>query len=215
MVVEFLFLRVKARTDGGAFVSRIRRVDWAGINILTISTVAIMYAVTYGGNLRSWADPSVVTPLVAGLLCLLIFAPFEGSPFVAQPVTPYHLFANRTLAAAYGITFLHAVTGLWIMYVVAIYFQVVLGKSQTLLGVYLMPTVIGFPVAADVVSTLLSRGGRYKPIHLIGYSLFTLGSGLCSTLGPDSSPAEWVFFQLFLALGTGLVMTCSLRCSCF
>ena len=210
MVVSFLFLRVKNRADGGNFFSRMRRVDWGGIAILTISTLAIMYAVTYGGSLRSWSDASVVAPLVAGLLCLVIFVLYERSPFVSEPVTPHHLFANRTSAAAYAVSFLHAIMGLWMMYVFAIYFQAVQGKSQTLSGVYLMPTVIGFPVAAAVGGGLLSKWGRYKPIHIIGFSLYTLGSGLCSILGPNSSPAEWVFFQLFLALGTGLVMACLL-----
>ncbi|AEO69868.1 uncharacterized protein THITE_2120623 [Thermothielavioides terrestris NRRL 8126] len=210
MVVTFLFLRVKARADGGSFAARMRRVDWVGVAILTISTIAVMYAVTYGGSLRSWDDSRVVAPLVAGLLCLVIFVLFEGSPFVSEPVTPYHLFANRTSAAAYAITFLHSIMSLWIMYVFAVYFQAVLGKSQTISGVCLMPTVLGFPFAAAVGGALMSRWGRYKPLHLVGFALFTLGSGLCSLLSQSSSPAAWVVLQLCLALGSGLVMACLL-----
>ena len=210
MVAIFLFLRVKSRHGDSSFASKMGKIDWGGVSMLTISTVGVMYAVTYGGSLRSWTDSSVVAPLVAGLLCLVIFVLFEGSPFVRQPVTPYHLFANRTSAVAYALSFLHSVMGMWIMYVFAIYFQAVLVVSQTLAGVYLMPTVIGFPIAAAVGGTILSKWGRYKPIHFIGFALFTLGSGLCSILGHGSSPAEWVFFQLFLAVGTGLVMACLL-----
>ncbi|KAK1758833.1 major facilitator superfamily domain-containing protein [Echria macrotheca] len=210
IVVNFLFLRVKSREDGGSFTARMKHVDWIGITILTISTLAIMYAVSYGGSLRSWSDSSVITPLVAGLLCLAIFALCEGSPFVREPVTPYHLFANRTSAAAFAITFLHSIMSLWIMYTLAIYFQAVLAKSQTLSGVYLIPTVIGFPMSAAVGGILMSKIGRYKPIHLAGFSIFTLGAGLCSILDTNSSPAAWVFFQLFMAVGTGVVMPCLL-----
>jgi len=210
MVVTFLFLRVKRRENGGSFATRFRRVDWGGITILTASTLAIMYAVTYGGTQRSWSDASVLAPLIIGLVLIVVFIAYEGSGFVAEPVTPYHLFANRTSAAAFGISFLHAIMGLWIMYVFAVYFQAVLVKSPTLAGVYLMPTVIGFPIAAAAGGVLMSKLGRYKPIHLAGFSIFTVGSGLCSVLGPDSHPAMWVFFQLFLAVGTGLAMACLL-----
>ncbi|KAK3385170.1 major facilitator superfamily domain-containing protein [Podospora didyma] len=210
MVVTFLFLNVKSRASGDSFVAKMRRIDWGGVIILTISTLGVMYAVTYGGSLRSWSDASVVAPLIAGLLFIIIFVLYEGSSFVAEPVTPYHLFANRTSAAAYAISFLHAILGLWIMYVLAVYFQAVLGTTPTLSGVYMMPTVIGFPVSAAAGGIVMSKIGRYKPIHIAGFGLFTLGSGLCSILGPNSSPAAWVFFQLFMAIGLGLVMACLL-----
>lgn len=210
MVVTFFFLRVKSRTDG-TFVGKMRRIDWGGISILTISCIAVMYAVTYGGSLRSWQDPSVLAPLVVGLVLLLVvFVLFEGSPLVAEPVTPYHLFANRTSAAAFAITFLHSIMGLYMVYVYALYFQAVTGANQTLSGVYLMPTVIGFPISVTIGGTLTTKLGRYKPIHLVGFAFMTLGCGLSSILGVGSHPAMWVFFQLFLAIGNGLPMACLL-----
>jgi MFS family permease len=209
MLVTFFFLSVKSRTEG-TFVGKMRRIDWGGVSILTISCIAVMYAVTYGGSLRSWDDPSVLAPLVVGLVLLVVFALFEGSPFVAEPVTPYHLFANRTSAAAFAITFLHSIMGLYMVYVYALYFQAVVGANQTLSGVYLMPTVIGFPLSVTIGGTLTTKFGRYRPLHLVGFSFMTLGCGLSSILGPDSHPAMWVFFQLFLAIGNGLPMACLL-----
>lgn len=210
IIVTFLFLHVKSRVDG-TFLGKVRRIDWGGVTILTVSCIAVMYAVTYGGSLRSWQDPSVLAPLVVGLVLLfVVFVLYEGSPFVAEPVTPYHLFANRTSAAAFAITFLHSIMGLYSVYVFALYFQAVVGANQTLSGVYLMPTVIGFPVSVLIGGTLTTKFGRYRPIHLIGFAFMTLGCGLSSILGVNSHPALWVFFQLFIAIGNGLPMACIL-----
>lgn len=165
MIITFFFLNVKSRKDG-TFAGKLRRIDWGGITILTLSCIGVMYAVTYGGSLRSWQNPSVLAPLVVGLVLLLVvFVLFEGSPLVSEPVTPYHLFANRTSAAAFAITFLHSIMGLYMIYVYALYFQAVLGAKQTMSGVYLMPTVIGFPVSVMIGGTLTTKFGRYKPIH--------------------------------------------------
>lgn len=205
MAITFLFLRVH-HADHASFSSKMKRIDWGGVTLLTLSCLGVMYAVTYGGASRPWSDPRVYGPLTAGLLLIPAFILYEGSPLAVEPVTPYHLFANRTSSAALAITFLHSIMCLWIVYVFPVYFQAVLGVSQTLSGAYLVPTVVAFPLSAAIGGGLMTQTGRYKPIHLAGFALLTLGCGLTSLLGPNSHAAMWVFFQLFLAVGTGLQM---------
>ncbi|KAK8091804.1 hypothetical protein PG997_002165 [Apiospora hydei] len=191
ILITLFFMKLQSRVGGG-FMQKLRRVDWVGVTILTISCIAIMYAYRH--------------TLAGGLLGLIIFALFEGTPFVSEPVTPYHLFANRTSAIAFIVTFLQSMMGLYMIYVYALYFQAVLGANQTLSGVYLIPTVISFPLFSAIGGVLMTKYGRYKPLHLIGFAFLTLGCGLSSLLGSDSNPAEWVFFQLFLGIGAGLTM---------
>lgn len=205
MAITYFFLHVN-HTNHGTFASKMKRIDWGGVTILTLSCVGVMYAVTYGGSTRPWSDPRVSGPLAAGLVLILVFVAYEGSPLAVEPVTPYHLFGNRTSAAAYAITFLHSIMCLWVVYVFAIYFQSVLGVSQTLSGVYLIPTVIAFPLSAAIGGGVMAKIGRYKPIHLAAFALMTLGCGLASILGPTSHAAAWIFFQIFLAVGLGLPM---------
>ncbi|KAK4035027.1 major facilitator superfamily domain-containing protein [Parachaetomium inaequale] len=205
MVITFLFLRVH-HGDHASLSSKMKRIDWGGITLLTLSCLGVMYAVTYGGASRPWSDPRVYGPLTAGLLLIPVFILYEGSPLAIEPVTPYHLFANRTSSAAFAITFLHSIMCLWVVYVFAVYFQAVLGVSQTLSGAYLIPTVVAFPLSAAIGGGVMAKIGRYKPIHLASFALLTLGCGLASLLGPNSNPAMWVFFQIFLAVGIGLPM---------
>ncbi|KAK0641431.1 major facilitator superfamily domain-containing protein [Cercophora newfieldiana] len=205
LVITFLFLHV-SHANHGTFSSKMKRIDWGGVTLLTLSCIGVMYAITYGGSARPWSDPRVYGPLTAGLALIPIFIAYEGSPLAIDPVTPYHLFGNRTSAAAYAITFLHSIMCLWIVYVFAVYFQSVLGVSQTLSGAYLIPTVIAFPLSAAIGGAVMAKIGRYKPIHLSSFALLTLGCGLASILRPTSHAAAWVFFQIFIAVGIGLPM---------
>ncbi|PGH19024.1 hypothetical protein AJ79_00058 [Helicocarpus griseus UAMH5409] len=209
MVAMWWFLRVGS-VSKGTFFEKFRRIDFWGIGILTGSTVATLYALTYGGSLRSWSDSSVLTPLVAGLICLVGFVLFEGTPFVKEPVTPYRLFTNRTSAAAFYVSFQHSLVSTWVLYMYPLYFQAVAGASPTMSGVYLLPYVFSFPVAAAVSGSMVAKTGRYRPVHMIGFSLITLGCGLSALLGTNTSPALWVFLQLFIGAGLGMVMTCLL-----
>lgn len=209
IINSVLFLQV-GNPIGGSFFKKMASVDWGGIIILTLSTVGVMYAITYGGSLRDWSDASVLGPLVAGLCLLIVFVIFEGSSLAREPVTPYRLFANRTSACAFALTFLHSVLCQWTMYIFSLYFQAVLLESPTMAGVNLMPTVIGFPLAAAIGGGIMTKYGKYKPIHLGGFALLTLGCGLSSILGPHSHTAAWLFFQLFIALGMGIIMACLL-----
>lgn len=51
----------------------------------------------------------------------------------------------------------------------------------------------------------MSKWGRYKPLHIIGWITITVAYGLLSLLNQDSSTAAWVCFQLLLAAGSGLL----------
>lgn len=54
---------------------------------------------------------------------------------------------------------------------------------------------------------LLSKIGRYKPLHLTGFALFAVSLGLLATLDANSSMAAWVCFQLLFAGGSGLLIS--------
>jgi hypothetical protein len=60
------------------------------------------------------------------------------------------------------------------------------------------------PIAV-VGGGLLSKWGRYKPLHLIGWALLTISCGLFTLLDNNSSMAAFVCFQLVFAAGSGLL----------
>lgn len=119
---------------------------------------------------------------------------------------PLHLLSNRTSATVFFLTFLHSIITIWSLYFLPVYFQGVLGSSSSRSGVQLLPTILALVPFAAIGGTLLSKFGRYRPIHHAGFALVTIGFGLFTLLDRHSNTGSWVGFQLIQAAGAGLGM---------
>ncbi|KAI1503784.1 hypothetical protein F5X99DRAFT_425189 [Biscogniauxia marginata] len=73
-----------------------------------------------------------------------------------------------------------------VIFVFPVYFQAVLGGSPQDSGIWLLPTVVFSPFGAG---SLISKTGRYRPIHTVEFALCTLAFGLCSILDQNSHKA--------------------------
>lgn len=200
-----IFLQVKYNKEM-TFAQKVRRIDYIGNVLLIGSTVAILFALTYGGTLYPWSSGRIIVSLAIGFLGLGVFIGFEALNFVVEPVVPPRLFTNRTSATVFAVTFLNSALLYWMLFFLPVYFQTVLGSSPARSGVQLLPSIfIGIP-AAIVAVLLLTRFGKYKPIHLAGFALNTIGLGLFTLLDEHSSTSEWVIFQIIAAGGSGFVL---------
>ncbi len=200
-----LFLQVRYNKEM-SLAQKLRRVDYLGNIILIASTVSILWSLTYAGTRYPWSSWRILFPLFLGLAGLLFFVYFETTRFVKDPVVPLRLFTNRTSATVFAITFLNSALLYWMMFFLPVYFQVVLLSSPARTGVQLLPAIfIAIPAAITAV-LLLSKFGKYKPLHFIGFAANTLGLGMFTLLDRDSSTAEWVIYQMITAGGSGFVL---------
>lgn len=99
----------------------------------------------------------------------------------------------------------------WIIYFYPLYFQAVLGASATRSGVDLLPVVVSFPVFAAVGGALVTKTGRYKPIHLFSLGILTLTVGLNSILDRNSHTAVWAVFGVLAGAGLGSTISTTLQ----
>ncbi|KAK0702245.1 major facilitator superfamily domain-containing protein [Lasiosphaeris hirsuta] len=200
-----VFLQVKYDKEM-SFAQKVRRIDYIGNLLLISSTVSILWALTYAGIQYPWSSWRIVSPLVIGLVGLVAFAAFENTKFVREPVIPPRLFANRTSAAVFAVTFLNSALLYWMFFFLPVYFQAVLLSSPARTGVQLLPAIfIAIPGAVAAV-LLLAKFGKYKPLHWMGFGLNTIGLGLFTLLDKNSSTAEWIVFQMVAAGGSGFVL---------
>lgn len=94
------------------------------------------------------------------------------------------------------------------LYFIPVYFQIVLSSSPARSGVQLPPSIIiAIPAATCILAALLlTKFGKYKPLHLVGFALDTISPDVFTFLGKDNSTAEWVIFQIIAAGGSGFVL---------
>lgn len=201
----FLFLQVRYNKEM-SFAQKIRRIDYIGNILLIAATVAVLYALTYGGTRYLWSSWRIVVPLVLGLVGLCVFMGFETTPYVREPVIPPRLFGNRTSATVFAVTFLNSALLYWVMFFLPVYFQAVLLSSPARSGVQLLPIIVVAVPAAIVAVLLLAKFGKYKPLHLFGFGVCTIGLGLFTLFDRHTSMAEWVIFQMITGGGSGFVL---------
>lgn len=219
IAIMLLFLRVSPRRNttpefmgdagqggqrgqgaGGKLLSDMRRIDWIGTALVAASTTSSLWALAYGGADKPWSDRGVVAALVCGLVGLVAFVVWEALPWCSNPLTPLRLFGNRTSAAAFLLSFTDTILIYWVNYMLPIYFQAVLGASPTQSGIWLLPFSLAFPFGAAIAGFLLTKMGRYVPIHFVAFALCTTICGACSTLDSSSSKAVWVILEMLLSI---------------
>lgn len=217
LVLHFFFLHlVPVKPDGPSYTLKekiLGGIDWAGNLILVGSVASILLALSWADTRYGWSAWQIILPLVFGFLGMAAFFVYEGSALCTRlcprgsPTMPPRMFANRTSCVALVSTLLAAMLTMWRIYFIPVYLQSVLLKSPARSGVLLLPTMlVGMPVAI-ISGQALSRFGRYKPIHVFGFAVATLASGLYINFDRDSTLAEVVLYQIVAAIGGGCLLT--------
>ncbi|RAH81748.1 MFS general substrate transporter [Aspergillus japonicus CBS 114.51] len=207
LVLQFIFLQVTFRRVF-TFAQKIRQIDWIGNLMLIGAMVAILIALSWADTVYAWSDWHILVPFLLGFAGLAGFHAFEAWPrFCRVPTIPGRLFRNRTSAVTLINTFLSSMLTYWRSYFLPVYFQGVLLVSPQRSGVLLLPSVLIAAPAAILSGVALSHFGRYKPIHILGYALMTLGTGLYIDYDADSSLAKVVLYQMIAGFGGGILLT--------
>lgn len=94
----------------------------------------------------------------------------------------------------------------WIFFFLPLYFQSVKLSTPTRSGVQILPsTLIAVPGAA-IGAVALTKWGKYKALHIIGFAILVAGLGSFSVLDRDSTIGEWVGLQILPSIGLGMVL---------
>ncbi|OTB14866.1 hypothetical protein K445DRAFT_334359 [Daldinia sp. EC12] len=199
----FIFLRVKSLQDQ-TWTQKLLLIDITGNLIFVGSMVAVLIALTWGGILYDWNTYHIIVPLVIGFVGFGFFLAYEWT-ICKKPSFPLQILSNRTSSTAFLLTLIHSLCTYWAFYFLPLYFQAVKGLSPFTSGINTLPIFAGIIPFAMLGGWILSKWGRYKPLHLVGWAIITIAYGLLSMLDENSSKAAWACFQLLLAAGSGLL----------
>ncbi|KAI1862721.1 uncharacterized protein JN550_010058 [Neoarthrinium moseri] len=205
LVLLFVFLHVNYDRSN-TLATKISKLDWLGNAIFIGASSSVLIALSWAGSEYPWSSYEVLVPLIVGMVALAGFIGLEATHFVANPMMPLHLFANRITSAVFALTFIHGIATMWAFYFLPVYFQGVLGATPYRSGIMLLPTILALLPAAIIGGLLLTKFGRYKPILVMGFALIIIGLGLFSLLDQNSSTGAWVGFQVIESIGAGLAI---------
>jgi len=189
------------------FIVSIKKIDWIGNGLLIASVVSVLITLSWADTRYSWSLWHILVPLLVGFAGTAVFHVFESTKYAKSPTIPPRAFGNRTTSAALALTFIQSMLTYWRIYFLPVYFQAVRLVSPQTSGLLLLPTVAtGVPVAI-IAGFVLSKFGRYKPLHIFGFALMTIASGFYILFDAQSSLATVIIFQTIAGIGTGCTIT--------
>ena len=185
--------------------TRIKAADFPSMLLFVSASSAVLLALSWAGPIHSWSSYQVLVPLISGFAGIVAVGALESSRFASNPVIR-RLFANRTSATAFALTFVHGMLAIWTVYFLPLYFQGVLGSSPSYSGVQLLPTILIILPFGAAAGIYMTRTGRYRSVHFTSFALNAVGYGLFTLLDERSPTGAWVGYQAFGAAGTGLIL---------
>lgn len=190
----------------GALAAWARRLDYVGNLIFIPSTVSLLIGLIEGGVEHPWSSWHILVPILLGIAGLFVFMAHQIL-LAELPSVPPRLFGNRTSAAALLMTFTSSVLVQAVSYFLPVYLQAVQGTTVVDSGTFFLPFALGTLVFAVVSGLVLSAIGVYRPLHAAAFAMSALGFGLFTRLDAATPKVAWVFFQLIVSAGAGLVLS--------
>lgn len=109
--VVFVALFLHQTPIPGDIMSKLRRFDWLGSVLFTISSTGFLFGLTTGGVMYEWGSWRVLLPLIIGPCGLFAFAYWEFR-FASEPIIDKGVFNNWDMVSSYAMTMFHGMI-LW------------------------------------------------------------------------------------------------------
>ncbi|KAJ6464072.1 hypothetical protein C8R45DRAFT_1220153 [Mycena sanguinolenta] len=191
----------------GVFKDRVRILDWPGMLLIMASSTSIVIALTWSGVQYKWSSAHVLAPLLVGLFGLGAFIVYEKR-VVANPITPFSLFTNRTACSGYIQTFLIHFISLAVIctfHYLPTYYQACKSASARQSGVDTLGLSIALGPSVAFGSWSVSKFKQYRPQFWLGWVLVTVSLALLSTVKADSSTSLSIGFFVLFSTGAGVI----------
>lgn len=207
ILVVFFFLPLKP--VHGSMIAKLKKLDYAGSALTLAWAVLVLIAISWGGAEYPWSSAAVLAPLIIGIVLLIVFIVVEAK-LISLPLIPMYIFKDRTVAASMATTFANGSAFYATLYYLPQYFQVVRQESPIQSGVDMLPLTFVQVFFSFLSGFLVSKTGDYKWNLMAGFFIWTIGLGVMSSIGPDTSKAKIYGYQVLIAVGAGQTFQTSL-----
>jgi EmrB/QacA subfamily drug resistance transporter len=182
------------------FRPRQHRLDFIGALLMMAASVALLLALSWGGQHYAWLSAEIGALLVTSAVLWVLFA--WRLRRAAEPFLPLSVLGNPVVryAALAGSCTMGTLVGMTIF--VPLYFDVVLHLSASQSGLALIPLMGATVTWSTIMGRLMVHVDRYKRISLGGVVLAILALAPLA-LWPDEVPT-WMVLVLLAVIGSGM-----------
>jgi EmrB/QacA subfamily drug resistance transporter len=178
------------------------RLDWTGL-VLISGGVGLAVFGLQQTQVWGWADATVITCMVAGVLLLAAFGWAELR--VRQPLIDVRVFTIRAFAVENIVLFTSMIVFIPIFFFASIYAQVSLGDGVQEAGLYLLIFFAGFAPGIQVGGRVLDKRGA-KGVVTLGCAVAAVGLGLWASRVTGLTLNNQWYFIVLAGFGMGLMV---------
>ena len=184
---------------------KLSHLDLIGTVLALGTLISFARALEVAGIILPWNSAQVIGLLVGVVLLTLAFITSQYL-FRDRAMIVRKLLTTRVIAVGMLYGFLHEGAFFTLLYALPLYFQTVNGVSPAEAGIRNLPLLLSCGLGSLAAGVLVSRFKYVIPLMLWASGGGAIGTGLVYTLQLDSTPAQWIGYQVLagLAFGTGL-----------
>lgn len=178
-----------------------RKVDYAGIVLMSIAVTSLTLVASWAGTRYDWISPQILVTLAVFVLSTAGFIWVEAK--TAEPIIPLGFFKNRTFAicTVAGVTVGAGIFG--VTSYLPTYFQVVQDASVIASGMLVLPMLTALFIGTVVSGWIISKTGHYRVFPPLGLGLSALGLYLMSMMTVETSLTMTIVYTVIFGLGLG------------
>ncbi|KAF1837626.1 MFS general substrate transporter [Decorospora gaudefroyi] len=202
--VVLLYFTLHLPSPHMPLIKGLASMDWLGTLTVISATIFLLVGLQCGSS-RSYAKPSVIVCLLLGMLAYIAF-PFSQrwqENRGRSPIMPLRIFKEISNLSALGVCACDALVFNSVAYFLPLYFQIVLGRSPTVTGVYMLAVAIPLATISFASGHLIEKTGRFLEVLQAGLFLMTLGIGLLISLDASLDLGKIIGILIVLGLGFG------------
>ncbi|MGW3625823.1 MFS transporter [Streptomyces sp. NPDC000880] len=177
------------------------RMDPLGVVLSVIGLILLVYGIIRGGELADFSAPSVLLPMLGGLVVLVCFVLHERrSDHPAIDITYFKRPAFAAAVAAIALVFF-ALTG--VTFFSAFYLQSVRGYGALEAGLLILPLAVAQMVVSLRARLIVDRFGA-RTVCTVGMLLVAMVLGAFVMF--DASTPLWVIEMVLFVQGTAMAL---------
>lgn len=183
-------------------------IDYAGILLLTASTIVLLLLLSFGGKAMPWLSWQTLALAAA---CAVLTAAFVlRQRLASDPVLPPRMIADPVVGPV--LTSIFVIFGVYLAIAVLspVYFQVGLGVSASTAGTLMILPLISTSVAAALAGRWSKKSGRYRKAPLVSLPFSVAGLVLLGFLSHRLPPIGAAAILAVAGFGIGPIFPCSI-----
>ena len=177
------------------------RFDFGGALTMTLWTVPLLLATSWGGHQYAWSSPIILGLFATTIAGLFVF--YYVETHTREPLFDLTLLQNPVFRWASIALFFFGAAFLSAMFFLPLYLIQVKGISATLSGLTITPLTLGAVIGAVGSGQIASRWGRYKPLMLLGMGWLIVNLVVMHFIIRVDTPL-WQVLALMVSMGLGL-----------